>query len=208
MEPRDNYLTQVRQAKKYFLRYDPRELAAKRGVRAEGDYLYTRMLSREYRICLHDGAVHRLDRDGWQNTESHGEVMTLLDLVCDSKENRYVSGRWKQMTSFGLLFHQEMMETGRDPFLAQLEANPDAFCRTCRALSAQPMAGGDISYAIELFDGLCVWLQYWQGDEEFPSQLRWLWDENALMYLKYETMYFALNLLRQRIRELIKEDSV
>ena len=146
MEPRDNYLTQVRQAKKYFLRYDPRELAAKRGVRAEGDYLYTRMLSREYRICLH--------------------------LVGDSKENRYISGRWKQMTAFGLLFHQEIMETGRDPFLAQLEANPDAFCRACRALSAQPMAGGDISYAIELFDGLCVWLQSWQGDEEFPSQLR------------------------------------
>ena len=33
--------------------------------------------------------------------------------------------------------------------------------------------------------------------------LRLLWDENALMYLKYETMYFAVGLLRQRFRELM-----
>ena len=63
------------------------------------------------------------------------------------------------------------------------------------------MHQGDVSFAFELFDGLRIWLQFWEGDEEFPPRLRFLWDENALQYLKYETMYFAVPLLLQRIRE-------
>lgn len=50
-----------------------------------------------------------------------------------------------------------------------------------------------------MFEDLSVWMQFWQGDEEFPARLRWLWDENALMYLKYETMYYAVELLEDRL---------
>ena len=41
-------------------------------------------------------------------------------------------------------------------------------------------------------------LQLWFGDEEFPPNLRILWDENALLYLRYETMYFAVDALLRR----------
>ena len=44
-------------------------------------------------------------------------------------------------------------------------------------------------------------------DEDFPAGLRFLWDENATMYLKYETMYFAVGLLRQRMNEIIREET-
>ena len=44
-------------------------------------------------------------------------------------------------------------------------------------------------------------LQLWFGDEEFPPNLRILWDENALMYLRYETMYFAKGLLFAILKE-------
>ena len=54
---------------------------------------------------------------------------------------------------------------------------------------------------MELFDGLPVLIQLWFGDEEFPAVLRLLWDENALMYLKYETTWFAKGLLLERLRE-------
>ena len=71
-----------------------------------------------------------------------------------------------------------------------------------------PMIAGtgsnDAAYAIELFDGLCIALQLWLGDEEFPARLRFLWDENALMYLKYETMYFARALLLRRLEKIMQ----
>ena len=53
------------------------------------------------------------------------------------------------------------------------------------------------------FDGLPIVIQLWLGDEEFPPSLRFLWDENALMYLRYETMYYAKGLLLQRLKELL-----
>ena len=60
---------------------------------------------------------------------------------------------------------------------------------------------GDLAYSVELFDGLSILVQLWFGDEEFPASVRYLWDENALMYIKYETMYFAKGLLLQEIEE-------
>ena len=51
------------------------------------------------------------------------------------------------------------------------------------------------------FDGLRIAVQFWHGDEEFAPRLRYLWDENALRYLRYETTWFATGLLMQRLRE-------
>ena len=65
------------------------------------------------------------------------------------------------------------------------------------------MPQGDIAYAIELLDGLRIGVQLWFGDEEFPANLRLLWDENALRYIRYETTWFAAGVLRARLREIM-----
>ena len=93
-----------------------------------------------------------------------------------------------------------------DTFAEIIQASQEEFCRACEALGGTPGPGGDISYALPVFDGLKVAVQFWEGDDEFPSRVRWLWDENALMYLKYETMWFAFGMLRGKIRrEMDKE---
>ena len=138
------------------------------------------------------------------DTFAHSEVMTLLDLVCDSRPDRFVSGKWKQMTAFGLLFHQNLAENAADPFAEKLQADMPGLRRALTSLGGREMPQGDVSFSLEFFDGLPIWVQFWAGDEEFPAQVRFLWDENALMYLKYETMYFAVSLLRQRILERMK----
>ena len=61
-----------------------------------------------------------------------------------------------------------------------------------------------MAYSIPVFDDLRLLIQLWFGDEEFPAQLRYLWDENALMYLKYETMYYAVPLVLNRIKECME----
>ena len=203
MERRDNYKTQAQQAMQYFLSYDQDELIRKLGCPADGQYLYVKLLDRLHRICRTTGRIQKQAGTEWMSADSHAEVMTLLDLVCDSREDRHISGRWKQMQAFGLMFHQNLLEEGEDPFARMLGEDPHGAAEVCRALGGVEMECGDISFAIELFDGMRIWLQFWDGDEEFPARVRWLWDENALMYLKYETMYFAVGLLRQRIREMM-----
>ena len=196
----DNYRLQVEAAKKHFLRYDQEKLIEKLRLNADEDFLYTKMLGKDYRLYRRTGQVDRLD-EAWVSTNDHGEVMTLLDLVCDSREDRFCTGRWQNMTNFGKVFHRSLMEDRADPFAQGIQQGPEAFRRACEGLGGRPGPGGDISYGIPFFENLNVAVQFWEGDEEFSPRVRWLWDENALMYLKYETMWFALDLLRRRIRQ-------
>ena len=201
----DNYRLQVEEAKKHFLRYDQQKLVKKLKLQQDEDYLYTEMLRKPYRIHRRTGQVQRLD-NAWVETNGHGEVMTLLDLVCDSREDRFPTGRWQNMTNFGRVFHRSLMEDQADPFAQAIQDAPAAFCHGCEALGGTPGPGGDISFALPFFEGLQVAVQFWEGDEEFPPRVRWLWDENALMYLKYETMWFALALLKSRILDEMRKE--
>ena len=197
----NNYLIQAQQAKDRFTTYDQEKLIAKLKLRQDETYLYPVMFSNIYRIHRKTGNIDRKTEAGWADANSFEEVMTLLDLVCDSREDRFLTGRWKNMTDFGLMFHRNLLEGKADPWADKFEANPEGFRRACVALGGKPMDWGDISFSIELFDGLSVLVQLWFGEEEFPACLRLLWDENALMYIKYETMYFAKGLLLQLIED-------
>lgn len=203
MERKDNYLLQVLQAKQIFLRYDQKKIIEKLKIKHDRMYLYTTMLGESYRICRTSGDLARLDGESWVNTNDHGEYMTLLDLVCDSRPDRWLSHKWVNTAALGRHVHQTLTES-RDPLAEAVQERPEAFRTACEAMGGTPVKMGDICYAIELFDGLCIALQFWEGDEEFPPKVNILWDENALMYLKYETIWFATGLLKRRITEKMK----
>ncbi len=201
MVQKDNYKTQAEQAKQRFLTYDQQKLIQKLKLKSDDTYLHANMLCQLYRIHRRTADFQRLQNGTWVDGNSFGEVMTLLDLICDSREDRFLSHRWKNMQSFGLMFHQNLLENTKDPWAEKFQNDPEGFRRACLALKGTPLETGDIAYAIELFDGLCIGVQLWFGDEEFPPSLRFLWDENANRYLRYETMYFAKGLLLGRLRE-------
>ena len=199
MEPKDNYQLQAQQAQQRFLSYDQTKLAEKLGLKQDEQYFYVNLIDIPYRICRKTGTQQRQEAGQWVDANSHREVMTLLDLVCDSKAHRFLSGKWKNMTDFGLMFHRSLLENKIDPAAEKFQQDPEGFRKACETLDGKPFPQGDIAYSIELFDGLAVLVQLWFGDEEFPACLRFLWDANALMYIKYETMYFARSLLLQEI---------
>lgn len=201
MEHRDNYAAAAAQARALFAGYDHPDIAKKLGARLDDTYLYTHMLSQDYRIHRGTGEISARTGDNWRSVEGFNETLTLLDLVCDSREDRFLTGKWKNMSSFGHQFHQTLLEQA-DPWAAYLQAHPAELKRACATLNAAPASFGDCAYVIPLFEGLGVMLQLWYGDDEFPASVRWLWDENALMYLKYETMYYAVGMIRARIEQL------
>ena len=199
MERRDNYKIQADQAKRAFLGFDQEALIRKLEAEADEMYIYVNLLCKRYRINRKTADFQFWD-GAWRDGNSFEEVMTLLDLICDSRQDRYICGRWKNMRDFGLMFHRNLLET-RDPWAEKFDADLEGLRRACLAMGGEAFPQGDVAYAIELFDGLKVVVQLWQSDEEFPASLRFLWDENALMYLKYETMHFARGLILQRILE-------
>lgn len=204
MKPQDNYKIQLTQAKKLFLTYDQQELIRRCRLRFDETYLYTAMLSVPYRINRQTGDMERLQGDSWVDGNSFGEVMTMLDWLCDSRGDRYITGRWINIVTHGHYFHRALQEETSDPTAALFDKSPEAFCKACEAMGGEKLPGADIGYAIELIDGLRILVQLWHSDEEFPPRLRCLWDENTLRYLRYETTWFARDLLMERIKEQMK----
>jgi len=197
----NNYLIQEQQAKARFLGYDQQKLIRKFGLQSDEMYLYVKLLYRQYRISRTTGDMEKCVGDGWVDANTYEEVMTLLDLLCDSRDDRCLAGRFQSMQTFGMQFHQNLLEEEIDPFAQSIDAQPELLHRAAQRLGAQVIRGGDYGYAFELFEGLKIGLLFWHGDEEFLPRVRYLWDANARQYIRYETMYFAVSLLRRRIRE-------
>lgn len=197
----DNYAIQTQSAKERFLGYDQTALIQKFQLPHDEIYFYPVMLGSTYRLDRKTGNLQRQQGDTWVDANTHGEVLTLLDLLCDSRNDRFIAGRWKSMTAFGMQFHQNLMEDRPDRLTLAIDKDPDLLHRRCAALGGTPGTGGDISYRLEFFDGLPICIQFWHSDEEFPPRMRFLWDENANMYLKYETMWYAIGILKQRLAE-------
>ena len=204
MERTDNYKIQARQARERFLTYDQQKLIRKLGLKADESYLYTVLFGQPYRIHRETGDVERKTGDGWADANTFGEVMTLMDLVCDSREDRFLAGKWKNMADFGLMFHKNLLEGKKDPLAERFQAHEKNFRRACLALGGREFPRGDAAYIFEVFDGLPLVVQLWFGDEEFPASMRLLWDENATMYIRYETMYYARGLLLDKIENLME----
>ena len=204
MERKDNYLIQANQAKQHFLTYDQERLVRELGARSDKQYIYVTFLNDPYRLERTTGDFQRWDGTAWVDGNSFAEVMTLLDMICDSREDRFISGRWKSMSDFGLMFHQNLLEDRKDAAADIFDRDPEGFRRACIAMGGQPIPGADIGYAIALFEGLRIGVQFWHGDDEFYPRLRYLWDENALQYIRYETMHYVIPLMLKRLKEKMK----
>ena len=194
----DNYKIQLQNAQKFFLTYDQEKLIQKFQLKADEHYLYLTMFSTPYRLSRHTGNLERF-HEGWEDANTFGEVMTLLDILCDSKDDRCLTGKWMSTQMFGKYFHSGLLEPAFDKLADSFDKQPGSLEKACNALGGRPIQGGDEAWAVEVMDGLEIGIFFWHADEEFPAQIRFFWDENALMYIKYETMHYTIGYLRQRL---------
>ncbi len=195
----DNYEKAAQKAKQLFLSYNQQKIIEKFHLPFDDSYLYPTFLGSVHRLSRTDGSLQRREGETWVSADSFEEVMTLLDLLCDSRDDRYLTGKWQTTQNFGHQFHRNLLEDQKDPLAERFDKEPELFRTACEALKGRPFPGGDMGYAIELFDGLEIGIRFWFSDMDFPANLRFFWDENALMYLKYETMHYAIGLVRQAL---------
>jgi hypothetical protein len=55
--------------------------------------------------------------------------------------------------------------------------------RAAEKLGGKPLEIGDVGYAFGVFPHLRMALTYWEGDDEFPSQARVLFEDTASHYM-------------------------
>lgn len=199
IQKRDNYALQAEDARLRFLTYDQSVMPAAR----DEQYLYLRFCGCDYRISRSDGHMFRLVAGRWVGADSHGEVLTIFDYLCDARPGRAPAREPVSMAALGGHVHTGLAAASTSLERA-IDRSPDAFRRACEKLGGRETSGGDISYGLDLFPDLPVQLRFWHGDEEFGPKLDLLWDKNTLQFLRYETTWFAAGVLRSRIRQFME----
>ena len=203
MERRNNYAIQAEQARKLFCAHDLDAVARAHGLRTDADFLYLHLLSEDYRVSRSSGHIARREGEAWLPADGFDETLTIFDLLCDAKPGRHVAGTWRTTLDFGGQVHRGLLENEKPDALELLyDKDPARLRAACETLGGEALPGADVSYALPFFEDLRIAVQFWHGDEEFSPRLRFLWDAAADQYLRYETMYYALALLRTRLQAL------
>lgn len=193
---RDNYAIQAEEARLRFLTYDQSAMPAQK----DGEYLYLRFCGFPYRICRADGHLFRRVGERWHPADSHGEVLTIYDYLCDARPGRAPARKAVSMAFLGGHVHTGLAAASGSLERA-IDRAPADFRRACLALGGRESEGGDLCFELDLFEDLPVRLRFWHADEDFPPSLDLLWDANTLQFLRYETTWFAAGVLRSRLRE-------
>jgi hypothetical protein len=79
-----------------------------------------------------------------------------------------------------------------------------AFRAAAEKMGATELPHGDAGYQFNLIGGYQMQIMVWEGDEEFPPSVRFLWDENTLSYLFFETTYYIMGDFLRRVGENIE----
>ena len=141
----DNYKIQFQNAQKFFLTYDQEKLIQKFRLKADENFLYMTMYGSPYRLCRRTGNLEKY-KEGWIDANTFGEVMTLLDILCDSREDRHLTGKWMSTQMFGKYFHSGLLEPAFDKLADSFDKQPGSLEKPVRlwvgALSRAAMRPG------------------------------------------------------------------
>lgn len=203
---KSNYDMMAEQVRELFLQYDQQIMIDKFNLRYDAEYLYPVFLGTEYRLNRRNGKVTYLTESGEQ-LAGYNEVMSIFDMLCYSG-NRTVSlsGSWESMGNLS------GMKGGTHKEGGVLSGTADFFsgktkqlAAACAALGGKPGEKGDVSFIIPVFDFFPVYFQFWEADEEFPAQISFFMDRNALQFVHYETLWFMLSFMTGRLKNDVEQ---
>ncbi|SHH72717.1 protein of unknown function [Sporobacter termitidis DSM 10068] len=202
----NNYAIAAENARLLFLKEDQEKLIQKFRLKADDTYLYLRFLDMTYRIERNSGHAQRTaDNGGYIDDKDYNTVLSIYDYLCWSREDRQLSGRWISMQNMGHSFHTNLLEGDGSLYAKYAQAfsgYKEELDKVCKQLGGHKMSVGDVGYILPAFDELPVYFQFWDGDDEFPPTVAFLWDANTTQYIHYETTYYVLSMILDRMREL------
>lgn len=202
---KSNYEKQALEARKIFLQYDRENLGEKFGLIRKDGYLFIDLLGESYRIALNTGEILQEQEGAWNVCLDFHRVMILYDILCYSAEHPQLSGEWKPLASLQVTGSNP----SADPFTARtalsFSGRVPALKEACRRLNGEELsvpASADACYQIPVFPFFPLIFQFWDGDEEFAPKIMLLWDKNSLDYMHFETLFYVVGLLLERLQTL------
>lgn len=200
----DNYEIARDRAQAYFLQFDQEEIIRRWNLKHNGEYLYVNFLGRKYAVCRHTGQITRLF-DGKQ--AGFSEVLSIFDLLCHKENDLFLTGQFAPVNSLRGRPIAIGVETSFYEKTAKwIEQDLPAFKAACNALGGTSVSMGDIGFLLPIFGEMRVILKFYTSDEEFPPSITFLWDENTLSFMYYETVFYVAGFILESICEIMMQE--
>jgi len=198
-----NYDKMLAQAQGLFLEYDQDEMIRRWNLAHDSDYLYAEYLTEALRIHRRTGEVSYAREPAageYRAVRFVNEGMALFDLLTRSALRPRPTGRWSSISTLGGIIGAGHDRTlSHEDTAAQFQGRAGALARACERLSGVATGRADVGYAIPVFRDFEILFQFWDGDDEFPANIKYLFDENALQFMHYETLWYVMNSLSERL---------
>ena len=198
--PSNHEITKLRVQSK-IAEYDIPKAIRQFGLLSDTRYLYVDFMTRHYRIDKTSG-VTEWSNNGFtadENADVHeanfNEVLTIFDILFYSKEDAFLSGEYTVMQNLSRV-QTPAYYAGKGAFHqseAYWDPQPEKLAAACERLGGVPAGKGDVSYRIPVFQNIDMILQFWQSDEEFPASMQFLFDQNLLQFMHYETVWYVVS---------------
>lgn len=205
--PKSNYDIMRDRMRSEFIKYDQDNMIRKFSLRYDENYLYIPFVLRLYRIGRTSGIVEWSEDDFATAAEAdYNESMTIYDVLCYSKPDCHLAGSFcpanmlrgtVKSSSVG----SNMFQKSAERFQGRVEQLKQA----CAQLGTPARMNGDAAFILYPFSFLPITLQYWEADEEFPANLKFMFDENVQDYMHFETTFFMVGHILRRIEELMQQ---
>lgn len=214
-----NYEKQVYMARELFKQYDRKTMIRKFELEHDEEYLYLQLLDQKYRVRLETGEVERQRADAGE--QSHQEeretqgayepcidyraVMTIYDVLCCSGEHPVRSGVWCPLHALQVTMSSPSADLSTAKCARLFAGKPEKLAEVCRRIGGvQPQlrAGADVCWEFSVFPFFPVQLRFWDRDEEFDAKIQLLWDHNSLDFMHFETLYYVMGILMQRLEDM------
>lgn len=201
-----NYEIMRNQMRREFVKYDQDRMIRKFSLRNDESYIYIVFLYREYRIDRITGVVE-WSEDGFSTSieADYNESMTIYDVLCYSKDDCCLSGNYCPVnmlkgTVKSSNVGSNMFQKSADGFNGKLKELETV----CGIWGEKLDLNGDVAAKLYPFSFLPVIIQYWEADEEFPANLKFMFDENILDYMHFETIFFMMGHIVKRIQDMME----
>ena len=198
-----NYDQMLALGQRLFLNWDQQEMLRRYHLESDEGYLYLRYLGQRHRIDRNTAVVENLDA---RKTADCAASLSIFDYLCRDNVLPGMSGRWRAVNA---LKHAGQSSPNAAELhkrhAIRMQDHIPALKQALQELALAPFPQGDAACPFEVFPGFYAVFQFWEGDEEFPPSVRFLWDDNALSYLRFETLFYVMGGFLERIWTKIAE---
>ncbi len=195
-----NYDRMQESARLLFLKYEPEKLRERLSLPRDPAGIPIRFLGEDYLVRREDGEV--VDARGAR--ASFNAALAIYDVLCRSEETPVLAGSFvPTMELHGIMGSNSVHEDFNQRDALLFTGRTEALAAACRALGGTPGEKGDVCFRIPVFPFFPAELRFWEADEEFPPQLQFFWDANALDFARYETLWYMASALTKRLAAII-----